>query len=63
MSLISVISYIEIFIKYFNGKEIICVNNSMNTIKKLWYWIKDFKRRRALKKRLEELRKRDPFIY
>lgn len=35
----------------------------MNTIKKLWYWIKDFKRRRELKKRIEELRKRDPFIY
>jgi hypothetical protein len=35
----------------------------MNTIKKLWYWIKDYKRRRALKKRIEELRKRDPFIY
>ncbi len=25
--------------------------------------IKDWKRRRALKKRIEELRKRDPFIY
>jgi len=35
----------------------------MNIFKKLWYWIKDYKRRRALKKRIEELRKRDPFIY
>ena len=26
-------------------------------------WISEFKRRRALKKRIEELRKRDPFIY
>ena len=63
MSLISVISYIEIFIGFYRGDKIICVNNSMNTIKKLWYWIKDYKRRRALKKRIEELRKRDPFIY
>ena len=26
-------------------------------------WIAEIKRRRALKKRMEELRKRDPFIY
>jgi hypothetical protein len=26
-------------------------------------WISKIKRRRAIKKRLEELRKRDPFIY
>ena len=26
-------------------------------------WIRKIKRRRAIKKRIEELRKRDPFIY
>jgi len=26
-------------------------------------WINEYKRRRQLKKRIEELRKRDPFIY
>ena len=35
----------------------------MNALKKLWIWIRDWKKRRALKKRIEELRKRDPFIY
>jgi len=35
----------------------------MNIFKKLWYWVTEFKRRRELKKRIEELRKRDPFIY
>jgi len=32
-------------------------------IKKIINWFKDWKRRRALKKRIEELRKKDPFIY
>lgn len=35
----------------------------MNPIKILWNYIKNFQRKRQLKKRLEELRKRDPFIY
>jgi hypothetical protein len=35
----------------------------MNPIKKIWNYIKNFRQRRQLKKRLEELRKRDPFIY
>lgn len=35
----------------------------MDTLKNIWIWIRDFKKRRAFKKRLEELRKRDPFIY
>jgi hypothetical protein len=43
--------------------QICCVNKSMNTLKKIWVWIRDYKKRRELKKRLEELRKRDPFIY
>ena len=32
----------------------------LNFIKNTWRWYKD---RQAFKKRLEELRKRDPFIY
>jgi hypothetical protein len=32
----------------------------MNIFKKIYFW---FKKRRELKKRLAELRKRDPFIY
>lgn len=35
----------------------------MNIFKKFYYWIRDFKKRKELKKRIEELRKRDPFIY
>lgn len=35
----------------------------MNLFKKLINWIRDLRKRRALKKRIEELRKRDPFIY
>ena len=35
----------------------------MKIFKDLYIWIRDFKKRRALKKRIEELRKRDPFIY
>lgn len=35
----------------------------MNIFKKLWYWFAEYKHRRELKKRIEELRKRDPFIY
>lgn len=35
----------------------------MNIFTKIYTWIATFKRRRATKKRLEELRKRDPFIY
>jgi len=35
----------------------------MNIFKKLRQMIRDFRRRRELKKRIEELRKRDPFIY
>ena len=35
--------------------------------KKLWYWISypyyQYKEKQSMKKRLEELRKRDPFIY
>jgi hypothetical protein len=34
--------------------------NIFNFIRKL---IADYKRRKALKRRIEELRKRDPFIY
>ena len=40
-----------------------CVNNVMDFLKQFWEWIRDFKRRRLLKKRIAELRKRDPFIY
>lgn len=35
----------------------------MEFIKKLFGYFPEWKRRRALKKKLEELRKRDPFIY
>ncbi len=35
----------------------------MNPFKKIWNLITEWKKRRALKKRIEELRKRDPFIY
>ncbi len=35
--------------------------------KKLWYWISypysTYKEKQRIKKRLDELRKRDPFIY
>jgi len=39
------------------------LNKIMQTIKNLYYWIINWKKRRQLKKRIEELRKRDPFIY
>jgi len=32
-------------------------------IKKIKKWIKDWKSRRRMKKRIAELKKRDPFIY
>lgn len=36
-------------------------------MKKLWYWItfpyQYYQERRRIKQRIEELRKRDPFIY
>ena len=36
-------------------------------LKKIWYWVTwpytTYKEHRAFKKRMEELRKRDPFIY
>lgn len=35
----------------------------MNIFKKLYNWVVSIKHKRALKKRIEELRKRDPFIY
>lgn len=35
----------------------------MNIFTKFKNWILDFKKRKELKKRIEELRKRDPFIY
>jgi len=35
----------------------------VNPITLIRNWINEFKHRRALKKRIEELRKRDPFIY
>jgi hypothetical protein len=35
----------------------------VNPITLIRNWITEIKRRRALKKRIEELRKRDPFIY
>jgi hypothetical protein len=35
----------------------------MNIIQKIKNWIINFKQKRNLKKRLAELRKRDPFIY
>ena len=37
--------------------------NFVNPITLIRNWINEIKRRRALKKRIEELRKRDPFIY
>jgi hypothetical protein len=37
--------------------------NLVNPITLIRNWIAEIKRRRALKKRIEELRKRDPFIY
>jgi len=38
-------------------------SNPVNPITLIRNWIAEIKRRRALKKRIEELRKRDPFIY
>ena len=35
----------------------------MQTIKNIYYWIINWKQRRLMKKRIEELKKRDPFIY
>jgi hypothetical protein len=35
----------------------------MNFLKKCRQWIRDFQNRRLVKKRIKELRKRDPFIY
>lgn len=35
----------------------------MNIFAKFKNWISGLKKRRELKKRIEELRKRDPFIY
>jgi len=35
----------------------------VNPITLIRNWIAEIQRRRALKKRIEELRKRDPFIY
>ncbi len=39
----------------------------MKMFKKIWYWISypfyQYKEKQRMKKRLEELRKRDPFIY
>lgn len=32
-------------------------------IKKIIKWVKDRKRKKQIKKKLESLRKRDPFIY
>lgn len=29
----------------------------------IFYWFKNYKKRQQLKKRLAELKKRDPFIY
>jgi len=31
--------------------------------KKIKQWLQDWKQKRKLKKKLDELRKRDPFIY
>lgn len=39
------------------------LNSTMNPITLLLNWFKSFRKTRALKKRLAELRKRDPFIY
>ena len=38
-------------------------NFKMNIFVKIKNWFSNIKRRRELKKRIEELRKRDPFIY
>lgn len=35
----------------------------MNILEKVSSWIRQFKKKRELKKRIAELRKRDPFIY
>jgi hypothetical protein len=35
----------------------------MNIFKKIKLFFDDFKQKRRLKKKLKELRKRDPFIY
>jgi len=35
----------------------------MNIFRIIRRWIDDYKRRKLFKKRIEELRKRDPFIY
>lgn len=35
----------------------------MNIVQKIINFFKNIKRKRDLKKRIEELRKRDPFIY
>jgi hypothetical protein len=35
----------------------------MNIFRKIKDWVLGFKKRRELKKKIEELRKRDPFIY
>ena len=35
----------------------------MNIFTKIKNWLSSIKRRKELKKRIEELRKRDPFIY
>jgi len=35
----------------------------MNIIEKIKFWFTDRKRKKELKKRIEELRKKDPFIY
>ena len=35
----------------------------MKIIKEIWIYIIEFRQRSLFKKRLEEMRKRDPFIY
>ncbi len=39
----------------------------MDKLRELWYWIRhpiqSYKDKKATEKRLEDLRKRDPFIY
>jgi hypothetical protein len=35
----------------------------MNIFKTFYMWVTGFKKRRDLKKRIAELKKRDPFIY
>ena len=39
------------------------LNTFMNIFRIIRRWIDDYKRRKLFKKRIEELRKRDPFIY